>query len=133
VPTLVPTPSRGENLFQFVHVDDVARVLLWTLQHFRPGFLGIFNLAGWGPAVSLGECAWQAGTPIIRLPSEGMVRALLSLFWTIGLSGIPPQALPYFLGSYTMDTTRLQRELGTDFETIVQYSSREALRDALRP
>lgn len=133
VPMLVPTSSQGENLFQFVHVDDVARVLLWTLQHFRPGFLGIFNLAGWGPAVSLAECARQAGTPIIRLPSEGMVRRLLRLFWTIGLSGIPPQALPYLLGSYTMDTTRLQRELSPDFEKIVQYSSHEALRDALRP
>ncbi len=52
---------------------------------------------------------------------------------TIGLSGIPPQALPYLLGSYTMDTARLQRELGPDFEEIVKYSSREALRDALRP
>jgi len=52
---------------------------------------------------------------------------------TIGLSGIPPQALPYLLGSYTMDTTRLQRELSPNFEKTGQYSSRQALRDALRP
>ncbi len=133
VPTLVPASSRGENLFQFVHVDDVARILLWTLDHFRPGFLGTFNLAGWGPPVSFAECARLAGTPIIRLPSQRMVIWLLRLFWTIGLSGVPPQALPYFLGSYTMDTTRLQRELGPEFEKLVQYSSREAFLDALRP
>ncbi len=38
---------------------------------------------------------------------------------TIGLSGIPPQALPYLLGSYTMDTTRLQGESGPDLEKIM--------------
>jgi nucleoside-diphosphate-sugar epimerase len=131
LPTVVPSSSKGENVFQFVHVDDVARVLLWTLEHFRPGFLGIFNLAGRGPAVSFAECARLAGTPILRLPSHGLVFLLLKFFWTIGLSGIPPQALPYFLGSYTMDITRLQGELGSRFEEIVRYSSREALREAL--
>lgn len=133
LPTLVPTSANGENLFQFVHVDDVARVLLWTLQHFRPGFLGIFNLAGSGPPISFRECARLAGTPIIRIPSTGLVLALLRLFWAIGLSGVPPEALPYFLGSYTMDTTRLQRELGTQLKEIVRYSSREAFLDSLRP
>ncbi|MBI3668727.1 MAG: NAD-dependent epimerase/dehydratase family protein [Acidobacteria bacterium] len=133
LPTLVPSSARGENLFQFVHVDDVARVLLWTLGHFRPGALGIFNLAGRGPAISFADCVRLARTPILRLPSEALVRALLRFFWLIGLSGVPPQALPYFLGSYTMDTTRLQDELGPEFEEVVRYSSREAFSDALRP
>lgn len=133
LPTLVPASAHGENLFQFVHVDDVASVLLWTLQHFRPGFLGIFNLAGSGPPISFAECGQLAGTPIIRLPSERWVRTLLRMFWAVGLSGVPPESLPYFLGSYTMDTTRLQQELGAEYLNIVRYSSREALREALRP
>ncbi len=133
LPTLVPTSAQGENLFQFVHVDDVARVLLWTLSHFRPGALRVFNLAGRGAPISFAECVRLAGTPILRLPSKAFVRALLKFFWWIGLSGVPPQALPYFLGSYTMDTTRLQNELGPAFEEIIHYSSREAFCDVLRP
>ncbi len=132
LPTLVPSSARGENLFQFVHVDDVARVLLWTLGRFRPGALAILNLAGRGTAISFGECARLAGTPILHLPSQTLVTALLRVFWAIGLSGVPPEALPYFLGSYTMDTTRLQHELGPEFEEVVRYSSRDAFADAMR-
>jgi len=60
------------------------------------------------------------------LPSRALVEALLRLFWAIGLSGVPPESLPYFLGSYTMDTSRLRAELGEDYETVLRYTSREA-------
>ncbi len=133
LPTLVPSSATGQNFFQFIHVDDVARLLLWTLEHFRPGALEIFNLAGWGAPVSFGECGQLAGTPLVRLPSEKLVRLALRVLWSWGLSGVPPQALPYFLGSYTMDITRLEKELGEEFREIVKHSSRDAFLDAVRP
>lgn len=131
VPMLLPSSSKGKNLIQFVHVDDVARVLSWTLKNFEPGRLGIFNLAGSGPPISFAECAAMSGTPIVHLPGEASVTFMLKLFWNLGLSGVPPAALPYFLGSYTMDTERLAEALGAEYPSLIQWSSREALADAL--
>jgi nucleoside-diphosphate-sugar epimerase len=131
LPMVMPASASGENLFQYVHVDDVARVLQWTLEHFQPGQLKIINLAGRGEGVTFAECARLAGTPIVHLPSEKWVVALLRVLWAIGLSGMPPQAIPYFLGSYTMDTTRLREEIGADFESVVRFTAREALLDSL--
>ena len=34
------------------------------------------------------------------------------------------------LGSYTMDTGRLQQFLGGDYEHVIQYTVEEALRDS---
>jgi nucleoside-diphosphate-sugar epimerase len=130
VPILLPRDATGENRFQFVHVDDVARVLLWTLTHWRPRALRIFNLAGWGDPLTLAECANLFGTPVLRLPSERWVRLWLRLFWWLGLSGVPPETLPYFLGTYMMEISRLERELGPAFKEIVQFSSRDALLDS---
>lgn len=132
VPILLPASSKGENLFQFVHVDDVARFLLWTLKNFSAGKLEVLNLAGRGDALRFQECAEMAGTPVIRVPGLGTVKLLLKLFWILGLSGVPPEALPYFLGSYTMDTSRLKAALGRDYESVIQWTTRDALGDALR-
>ncbi|MBI1750888.1 MAG: NAD-dependent epimerase/dehydratase family protein [Acidobacteria bacterium] len=132
LPMVIPASASGKNVFQYIHVDDVARILLWTLGHFQPEQLKIINLAGRGLPVTFAECAQLAGTPVLHLPSEKWVAALLHFIWTIGLSGIPPQAIPYFLGSYTMDTTRLHEELGADYESVVQFTTRDALLESLR-
>jgi len=131
VPALLPKSSDG-GLLQFVHVDDVARVLLWTLCNFQPSQLKIFNLAG-GDPISFGECVRLAGTPLFRVNSTKQIQRLLKIFWTLGLSGVSPNTIPYFLFPYTMDTTRLERELGAESEKILRYSTREAIEDALRP
>lgn len=131
LPMVMPASAIGENSFQYVHVDDVARVLAWTLQHFQPKQLKIINLAGRGEAVTFAECARLAGTPVLHLPSEKWMAALLRLFWVIGLSGMPPEAVPYFLGSYTMDTSKLREELGAEYENVVRYTCRDALIDSL--
>jgi nucleoside-diphosphate-sugar epimerase len=130
-PVILPASARSENVFQFVHVDDVARVLRWTLDHYVPGRLAVLNLAAPGPPVSFGECARLARTPIVRLPSRRLVELLLRFFWAIGLSGVPPASLPYFLGSYTMDTSRLRAELGPDYETLLRHTSREAFLESV--
>ncbi len=130
-PVLLPASARSENLIQFVHVDDVARVLRWTLDHYMPGRLAVFNLAAPGPPISFEECARLARTPILHLPSRQLVELLLRLFWAVGLSGVPPESLPYFLGSYTMDTTRLRAELAGDYEAVLRHCSREAFLESV--
>lgn len=131
VHALLPKSSEGGEL-QFVHVDDVARILQWTLRNFRPGCLEIFNLAGGGPPMPFGECVQLAGTPVLRLRSVRQIESLLRFFWIVGLSGVPPQSIPYYLSSYTMDTRKLCAELGPDCSRVLRFSTREALADALR-
>jgi hypothetical protein len=36
------------------------------------------------------------------------------------------------IGSYTMNTARLQAFLGSDYETVIRYSNEEALVDSFR-
>jgi nucleoside-diphosphate-sugar epimerase len=131
VPIVLPWSSKGENLFQFAHVDDVARVLAWTVRHFRSGELKILNLCAPGEPLTLAECARMARTPIVRLAGLKVVDNLLGVLWAMGLSGVPAGSMPYFLGSYTMSTKRLREELGEDFEGLIRFTSREGLEDAL--
>ena len=131
MPMVLPSGASTRSRLQFVHTDDVARALAWTLEHFRAGALEILNLAGEGP-LALEECARLAGTPIIRLGGEAMVRLLLKVVYVLGLSAIPSEALPYYLTPPTMDTGRLRAALGKDFEDVVRFTSRTALGDALR-
>jgi nucleoside-diphosphate-sugar epimerase len=131
VPVLLPAEADTSTELQFVHTDDVARTLAWTLAHFRAGALEIFNLAGEGP-LALEECARLAGTPVVRVHTERTVRFLLRIFYKLGLSAVPAEALPYYLQPPTMDTRRLRATLGKDYEEVVRYTTRAALEDALQ-
>ena len=59
-------------------------------------------------------------------------RLALELGWRFGLTSVPPKAVPYFTGTYTMDTTRLQKFLGPDYEQVIRYTVEEALADSVR-
>ncbi len=131
LPALLPRSGEGGEL-QFVHVDDVARVLLWTLHNFHPEALEIFNLAGGGPPIRFGECARLAGTPIRRARSIAQIRVILKIIWALGLSGIPAESIPYYLTSYTMDTANLEQALGADYASVVKFTTHSALLDAIQ-
>src|SRR4051794_15207957 len=104
LPIVVPFGQKYlRNSFQFVHVDDVARLISFILE--RPataGQLTVLNVAGRGESLPFGECATLAAAKIIRLPGRFACRLVLELMWKVGISGVPPAALPYILGSYTM-------------------------------
>jgi len=130
VPVLLPASADAAAPLQFVHTEDVARTLAWTLAHFRPGALEVFNLAGDGP-LALQDCARLAATPILRAGSAGWVRFLLRVFYALGISAVPSEALPYYLAPPIMDTRRLRAALGNDYAEVVRYTTRAALEDAL--
>jgi nucleoside-diphosphate-sugar epimerase len=122
------------KMFQFVHVDDVARLMAYILQHVPArAQLHILNVAGRGEALTIARCAEIGATRILRLPGKWMCRAVLKLIWDLGISGVPADALPYIVGSYTMDTTRLRDFLGADYEKVMQFTVEEALRDSFQP
>ncbi len=135
LPMVLPRSGQYlEKKFQFVHVDDVARLIAWILRRSEGGAeLVVLNVPGGGSALTLRRCAEIAHARVIRLPSMSFCRATLRLMWNLGVSGVPPDALPYMLGSYTMDSSRLRAFLGKDYERVVQYSVEAALADSFRP
>jgi nucleoside-diphosphate-sugar epimerase len=122
-----------EKRWQFVHVDDVARMIVYLLHRSDTDPpLNIFNLAGRGDLLTMQDCIDIAGAKLKRVPNRAACTAVLRLLWRLGISAIPPAALPYMLGSYTMDTTRLQQFLGGDYPRVIQYTNSDALRDSFK-
>ena len=130
MPLLLPRGAEEKAQYQFVHVDDMARLVHWFSEHYRPGELAIINVAGDGPPLTLRQCLGIAPARPLHLPSKRLVRMTLSLFWHLGISGVPPSSLPYFIGSYTMSTKRLREKLGAEYPKIIQFTSEAALRDS---
>lgn len=132
LPIVLPFGQRYlETRWQFVHVDDVARLIAYILRlPDKAGELTVLNVAGRGPALRFADCVRIAGAKMVRMPGQGACRAVLRLMWKLGISGVPPEALPFFIGSYIMDTSRLQKFLGPDYETVIQHTVEEALADS---
>lgn len=129
LPMLLP---RGDEYlvkrFQFLHVDDMARLLAWILHRPDRGRQMVaLNVAGRGDSISLHLAARIAGQKIVTLPSRRACRWALEALWALGISSIPPAALPYLIGSYLMDTARLRAFLGSDYHHVIRYTNEEAL------
>lgn len=134
LPLLLPMGREYlEKEFQFVHVDDVARVIAFLLRRKEPARERVvLNVPGKGPAITLRDAARLARAKVIRLPGRAWCRWTLQLMWKLGVSGIPPEALPYMIGSYTMDSRRLRAFLGDDFDRVIQFTVEQALEDSFR-
>jgi len=130
LPLMLPWAKQYlEKQYQFVHVDDVARLVAYILRRdpTQDDPLTILNVAGRGEPLSIAQCAQIANAKIRRVPNRRVARLILRKLWDWGISGIPPDALPYMLGSYTMDTSRLRKFLGPEYEDVIRYSVAEAL------
>jgi UDP-glucose 4-epimerase len=130
LPLLLPSGGNYlEHKFQFVHVDDVARLIGHILRRRQTDpQLNVMNVAGRGDPVSVQACARIANTEIKRLFGRPLCRLALRLLWKAGISDVPPEAFPYLVGSYVMETARLRVFLGDDYRKVIQYTSEEALR-----
>lgn len=131
LPLLVPSGGHYlEHKFQFVHVDDVARLIAHIVgRRQTDSQLTILNVAGRGDPVPLQSCARMANMEIKRLPTRMLCRMVLRLLWKLGITDVPPEAFPYLLGSYTMETARLRVFLGDAYRKVIQYTCEEALID----
>jgi len=127
-------PSRGDYLehkFQFVHVDDVARLIAHILARTQTDpKLTVLNVAGRGDPLELRRCIDIARIEVQRVPAKTFCKQALRLLWDLGVSDIPPEALPYLLGSSTMDTARLRVFLGEHYRTIIEHTCEEALAES---
>jgi len=120
-----------EHKLQFAHVDDVARVIAWLLARPKASDpLTILNVAGRGDSLTVAHCAEIVGTPVRRLPTVTMCRALINTLWNLGVTSIPPDSFPYLIGSYTLDSSKLHRVLAGDYDKVIHYTNESALADS---
>jgi nucleoside-diphosphate-sugar epimerase len=132
LPIVLPTGGDYlENKLQFVHVDDVARLIAFILcQPESLPNLTVLNVASRGEPLPVWQCAQIGASKILRLPTKALCRLVIQAVWSLGISSIPPDAFPYLIGSYTMDTSRLRDFLGDEYERVMQHTVREALEAA---
>src|SRR5258708_34166137 len=127
-------PSRGDYLehkFQFVHVDDVARLIAHLLRRKSAApQLTLLNVAGRGYPLELRRCIDIAKIEVQGVPARSICKQALRVLWDLGVSDIPPEALPYLLGSSTMDTARLRIFLGEHYRSVIEHTCEEALAES---
>jgi nucleoside-diphosphate-sugar epimerase len=130
-------PSRGnylENKFQFVHVDDMARLIAHILHRKETDpRMTVLNVAGRGDPLSLRRCIEISKIEVKHVPSKALCRQAVRLLWNLGVSDVPPEAVPYMLGSNSMDTAKMRIFLGEHYRQVIQHTCEEALEESFRP
>jgi nucleoside-diphosphate-sugar epimerase len=124
-----------KNRIQFVHVDDMARLLAHIVRQTEPESqrLTILNVAGRGEPLTFSRCIEMAHAKLLRVPGKWVFRLVLQTLWSLGISAIPPDAMPYMTGEYTMNTDRLRKFLGEDYEHVIRYTIADAFADCFAP
>jgi nucleoside-diphosphate-sugar epimerase len=122
-----------DNKIQFIHVDDMARLIAHILRR-EPETqrLTVLNVAGRGEPLTFGRCVEIARARLIRVPGTWAMRLILQLLWKQKISAIPPEAVPYMTSEYIMNTDRLRKFLGPEYEHVIRYSIEDAFSDSFR-
>ncbi len=134
LPCMLPTGQQYlDNKIQFIHVDDMARLIQHILQR-EPETqrLTVLNVAGRGEPLTFARCIEMAHAKLVRVPGKWIMRQILGFLWNRQISAIPPEALPYMTGEYTMNTDRLRRFLGPEYEHVIRYTVTDAFADSFR-
>ena len=135
LPCMLPRGQQYlDNKIQFIHVDDMARLIRHILQR-EPETqrLTVLNVAGRGEPLTFARCMEMAHARILRVPGKWIMKQILSFLWKRQISSIPPEAVPYMTGQYVMNTDRLRRFLGPEYEHVIRYTVTDAFADSFRP
>ena len=60
------------------------------------------------------------------------MKKIVKILGSLEVVTFPEQALPYLMGSCTVDTARLQIFLGSEYRNVIKYSVKEAFADCFR-
>src|SRR5580692_6067942 len=134
LPCMLPRGQQYlDNKIQFVHVDDMARLIAHIL-HRDPEAqrLTIMNVAGRGDPLTFGRCIEIAQAKLVRVPGKWAMRLVLRFLWKRQISAIPPEALPYMTGEYIMNTDRLHAFLGKEYENVIRHTISGAFADSFK-
>jgi nucleoside-diphosphate-sugar epimerase len=132
LPCMLPHGQQYlDNKIQFIHVEDMARLILHILQR-EPETqrLTVLNVAGRGEPLTYGRCVEMAQAKLLRVPGRWAMRLALQFLWKWKISAIPPEAVPYMTSEYVMDTGRLRRFLGPEYEHVIQHTIAEAFAES---
>ena len=134
LPCMLPFGQKYlDNKIQFVHVDDMARLIAWILKREPEAQrLTILNVAGRGDPLTFAQCIEMAHAKLLRVPGQWGMHRVLQLLWNCKISAIPPDAVPYMTGQYTMNTDRLRKFLGDDYERVIAKTNLEAFADSFQ-
>jgi len=134
LPCMLPYGRKYlENQLQFIHVDDMAHLIAWILNREPEAQrLTILNVAGRGEAMTFEQCIALARSKLIRVPGRWTMGLILRLLWNMNVSAIPPDAVPYMTGQYTMNTDRLKNFLGSEYEKVISKTNLEAYTDSIQ-
>ncbi len=134
LPCMLPYGQKYlDNKIQFVHVDDMARLLAWILKREPEAQrLTILNVAGRGDPLTFAQCIELAHAKLVRVPGRWGMRRVLQFLWDWKISAIPPDATPYMTGQYIMNTDRLKKFLGGDYERVIAKTNLEAFADSFK-
>jgi len=133
LPCMLPYGQKYlDNKIQFVHVDDMSRLMAFILAKSEPETqrLTVLNIAGRGESLTFARCIQMAKAKLVRVPGKWAFRSILRFLWNSKISAIPPEAAPYMTGEYTMNTDRLCKFLGRDYETVMRYTIADAFADS---
>jgi nucleoside-diphosphate-sugar epimerase len=134
LPCMLPRGQEYlDNKIQFIHVDDMARLIRHILQR-EPETqrLTILNVAGRGEPLTFAKCIEMARAKLVRVPGKWVMRQVLAFLWKQRISAIPPEAVPYMTGQYIMNTDRLRRFLGPEYEHVIRYTVADAFADSFK-
>jgi nucleoside-diphosphate-sugar epimerase len=134
LPCMLPFGQQYlDNKIQFVHVDDMARLISWILMREPEAQrLTILNVAGRGDALTFAQCIEMAHAKLLRVPGPWGMRQVLQFLWNFKISAIPPDAVPYMTGQYIMNTDRLKNFLGDDYGRVISKTNAEAFADSFQ-
>src|ERR1700674_972199 len=132
LPCMLPFGQKYlDNKIQFVHVDDMARLIAWILRREPEAQrLTILNVAGRGDPLTFAQCIELAHAKLLRVPGQWGMRRVLQFLWNWNISAIPPDAVPYMTGQYIMNTDRLKKFLGEEYEQVIEKTNFEAFADS---
>jgi hypothetical protein len=74
----------------------------------------------------------MAKAKLVRVPGKWSMRLLLEFLWKRQISAIPPEALPYMTGEYIMNTDRLRKFLGAEYENVMRHTISDAFADSFK-
>jgi nucleoside-diphosphate-sugar epimerase len=132
LPCILPWGKKYlQSRVQFVHMEDVARLITFILRKSEPESrrLTVLNVSGRGESITLKRCVEIAKSKLLRVPGEWTMRQVLRLLWKIGISGGAPEAAEYLSGNAIMNTDRLREFLGPYHEDVIQYTVADAFAD----
>jgi len=111
----------------------MARLLVHILQR-EPEMqrLTVLNVAGRGEPLTFAQCIEMAKAKLIRVPGLWSMRLALQFLWKMKISAMPPEAAPYVTSEYIMNTERLRKFLGLEYEHVIRYTIADAFADSFR-